>query len=98
MNSSIESVVIPSSITEYELTGLNMFVNCNSLKSVKIESSASLVANMFDRCTSIETIEITGNPSIIGSYAFQGTKIKKLQIPTSVIKIDQSAFAYSDSK
>lgn len=95
MNSSIESVVIPSSITEYELTGLNMFVNCNSLKSVKIESSASLVANMFDRCTSIETIEITGNPSIIGSYAFQGTKIKKLQIPSSVIKIDQSAFAYS---
>ena len=95
-NSSIESVVIPASITEYALTGLNMFVNCKSLKYVKIESSADIVECMFDRCTSLETVEITGAPTKIESYAFQGTKMKSFQIPSSVKEIDAYAFYGSD--
>ena len=64
-NTNIESVVIPATIIEYEVIGLNLFTNCKSLKYVKIESSADIVDNMFDRCTSIETIEITGKPTRI---------------------------------
>ena len=94
-NKTIESVVIPASITEYEVIGLNLFTNCKSLKYVKIESSADIVDSMFDRCTSIETIEITGKPTQIGAYAFQGTKMKSFQIPSSVKMIDSCAFSSS---
>ena len=94
-NTLLESVVIPASITEYEVIGLSLFTNCKSLKYVKIESSADIVDSMFDRCTSLETVEITGKPTAIGACAFQSTKIKSFQIPSSVKKLGYSAFCNS---
>lgn len=75
-NSTIESVIIPSSVTHI---GNNAFENCNQLSKVTFnEGLGSISDNAFASCTKLEELTIPGSVKYIRSGAFCNTGIKKL--------------------
>ncbi len=80
--SSLQSVVIPSSITSIE----GVFFNCSSLTSITIpDSVTSIGAAAFSGCSSLTSITIPDSVTSIGAAAFSGcTGLTSITIPSSV--------------
>lgn len=89
--SSLESVVIPETITEIPDEA---FINCKNLKKVKIPSSVlSIGYCAFAGCSQLAEVEIPNSVTIIGKYAFNECQaLTKVTIPASVTKIERAAF------
>ena len=95
------AVVIPSSVTYYEITysvtsiGEKAFYGCTSLTSIEIPNSvASIGSWAFDGCKGLTSVTIGNSVTSIGMEAFYGcTGLTSVTIPNSVTSIGYGAFA-----
>lgn len=89
-NTSLESVVIPETVTQI---GGFMFDGCTNLKSIKLPDNLEDMWQYAFTRTSIEEIEIPGTVSSIIPYTFfSSKKLKKVVINEGTKKILGSAF------
>lgn len=86
--SSLQNVIIPSSITSID------FRNCSSLQNVTIPSSVtSIGSEAFRNCTSLQSMSIPDSVTSIGSYAFSGcSSLQSVSIPFGVTAISNRTF------
>ena len=93
-NTGIESLVIPSSVTEL---GENAFYGNERLTSVTIPGSIQCIpSHAFSYCSNLEYVVLEDGVQTIDEYAFYGDEsIKEFVLPTSVTTI--SAYAFSCS-
>ena len=90
--SSLQSVVIPDSVTEI---GDYAFSGCTSLQSVVIPDGVTEIgSSAFYGCSSLQSVVIPDGVTEIGDYAFSGcTSLQSVVIPDSVTKIGTDAFS-----
>ena len=89
--SSLESVVIPDSVTDI---GMSVFYDCSSLKSVTIPDSVTSIENAtFCGCSSLKSVIIGDGVTSIGANVFNCcSSLTSVTIPDSVTYIDDHAF------
>ena len=94
--SSLESIVIPNSVTNIEYTA---FSHCDSLTSVEIPNSVTSIASyVFSDCDSLTSIEIPNSVTSIGSFVFSNCdSLTSIEIPNSVTNIGTYAFYYCNN-
>jgi hypothetical protein len=88
---SLESIVIPDSVTDI---GYSAFNGCTSLVSIVIPDSVTGIgASAFYKCTSLTSIVLSDRVTRIGDHTFNGcTSLTSIEIPNSVTSIGVSAF------
>ena len=80
-----------------EIIGKYAFIDSDSLKSVVLPNTITQIeAYAFYSCNSISNINIPYGVEIIGDYAFCGCNLTNIEIPQSVIKIGELAFAINE--
>jgi len=89
-DSSLETLVIPSSVTEI---GEGAFRGCTSLRSVVIpEDVTEIGPGAFEGCTSLASVTIPSSVTGIGDSAFEGcTSLSMARVPAGlkVSKVSQ---------
>jgi len=97
--SSLDEVIIPDSVTTFNSAdGANLwtFGNNTSLRRVVIgEGIHDIPASAFRGATNLETVDLGTTVQTIGANAFLGTGLQKLELPDSVMRIYNFAFADS---
>ena len=90
---SIESVVIPDSIT---YVGSNSFEECKNLKSVTIGNGITKIESQtFKYCSKLADVKLSEGIITIGEGAFANCQtLEKIDIPDSVEYIEDSAFYF----
>ena len=90
-HSSLEKIVIPSSVTSI---GAYAFYECRSLTSLVIPASVtSMGDSVFRECRSLTSITIPASVTSIGNSAFyECSSLENVVIPASVTSIGDSAF------
>lgn len=90
-NSTVTSVVIPSSVTSINK---NAFKNFNKLTTVSgMENVTDIDSYAFYNCRALTSVELKDGLRTIGSDCFENcTKLKSINIPNSVEEINGSAF------
>ncbi|MDE5829428.1 MAG: leucine-rich repeat domain-containing protein [Duncaniella sp.] len=90
--SSLESVVIPNSVTGI---GSYAFEDCSSLQSVEIPNSVTSIYDYaFSGCSSLQSIDIPNSVISIGERAFRDcSSLQSVVIPNSITKIDSYVFS-----
>ena len=96
-------ITIPSSVTYnekiYQVTaiGSSAFKTCNSLNSVSIPSSVTMIGNSAFEYTNLTSITIPNSVTSIGERAFYFCEnLTSVSIPNSVTNIGSYAFQYCD--
>lgn len=99
-NTSIESITIPATVTEIEPAA---FANANKLKSIKVKRG-NKVYDSRGGCNAIVesasgrlvqacvTTKIPEGIKIIGRNAFKGVEKESIEIPSSVVELENGAF------
>ena len=79
--------------------GDSAFAGCDSLASVVIPNSVTLIGDYAFRRAYLESIEIPNSVTLIGDYAFSGARLESIEIPNSVTVIGCGVFseAYLES-
>ena len=92
-NSSLVSVVIPSSVDGD--VGTNIFDNCQSLTTVTINPGLkSITSYMFNSCSSLKSINIPSTVNEIGFLAFYNCQsLKTVIIPNGVTELVTNLFS-----
>ena len=87
----VETVVIPSTVTDVQR---EMFKDCVNLNSVVLSSSLDTIeASVFENCISLVQVIMPDELKEISYRAFAGcTSLETLVIPASVTSIDDTAF------
>ena len=89
-NATIESVVVPDSITKL---GSGVFYGCPNLKSVVLPAYTEIGSNTFKDCISLEDVDIASGTRLIGEWMFYGcTDLERITLPDSVTTIGNNAF------
>jgi hypothetical protein len=92
------AVDIPSTINGLPVTviGLDAFVGCASLTSVRIPNSVTIIeGGAFNSCISLAGVTIPNGITNIGPSAFRNCpSLTSITIPDSVTSIGSDAFAY----
>ena len=90
-NSTVETVVLPSSI---ESIGKIAFGDCKNLKSINIPNSVTSIGDgAFYGCSSLTSLHIPDGIKRIGNNMFWGcVELTDVTIPNSVTIIDEEAF------
>lgn len=93
-NASIQSYVIPNSITSI---GDEAFYYCRSLTDITIPNSVTSIGYWaFAYCSGLANVKIPDSVTSIGEGAFVGcSKLTSITIPNSVTSIGNSAFTYT---
>ena len=93
----IESIVLPSSVTEM---GTSAFEGCASLSSVSVSSPSKLETIgecAFKNCSALAQIEIPGTVTTIGRYAFENSGLTSITVPATVTSLGDQAFSNCQS-
>ena len=95
-NSSLQSIVIPESVTEI---GDGTFWGCDSLQSIVIPDSVTEIGKeAFYGCYLLQNIVIPNSVTSIGDSTFwSSTSLQSIVIPDSVTEINKGAFGRCDS-
>lgn len=81
-------------VRQVSFIGKAAFLNCHSLSSISLSPKLESIENFtFYGCRNLRNISLPQNLKAIGDFAFWGTSIEILEVPASVIKIGNSAFA-----
>lgn len=67
---------------------------CDKLESVAISGNGIIPSGLFARCSKLKNVTINEGITGIGESAFRETAIKKLILPSTVITVNDNAFAY----
>ena len=67
---------------------------CDKLESVAISGNGIIPSGLFARCSKLNNVTINEGITGIGESAFRETSIKKLILPSTVITVNDNAFAY----
>lgn len=67
---------------------------CDKLESVTISGNGIIPSGLFAECSRLKNVTINEGITIIGESAFSETVIKKLVLPSTVIAVNNNAFAY----
>ena len=67
---------------------------CDKLESVTISGNGIIPAGLFAECSRLKNVTINEGITIIGESAFRETILKKLVLPSTVITVNDNAFAY----
>lgn len=67
---------------------------CDKLESVIISGNGIIPSGLFAECNKLKNVTINEGITIIGESAFRETVIKKLVLPSTVITVNDNAFAY----
>lgn len=67
---------------------------CDKLESVTISGNGIIPSELFAECSRLKNVTINEGITIIGESAFRETVIKKLVLPSTVIAVNDNAFAY----
>ena len=95
MNSSVESLTLPESVTEY---GDHIFYGSQNLSYVELPANMKEIPmGIFWDCKSLKRINLPNGLEKIGNASFYGSGLEKLTIPASVKVIDDWAFAWLTS-
>lgn len=88
---SIESIVIPNSVTHI---GFGAFKFCKSLKEVTIsEGLTEIGPYSFSRCSALTSVNIPESVKSIGMYAFEyAESLEELKLPKNIETIGDGAF------
>lgn len=90
-NVNLTSVSLPSTIKKINR---GAFTNCTNLQNVYLSEGIEIIDySSFNTCSLLSNIKLPNTIKEIGKFAFSRTNIKKLVIPSSVIKIGQSAYS-----
>lgn len=91
LQSGLESVVLPDSVTSIEN---NAFTECTSLKEITWSKSLETIGgSVFSGCTSLEAITLPDSMKTIGATAFHGcTGLKTVEVPDGLTSIGSYAF------
>lgn len=93
-NRQMVKAELPSSLFVKGQIGEGLFLNCSSLKDVKIPKRTKIIPEgLFEACSSLENISIPSSVVEIKSYAFSGCAMKKLTIPDGVEILGERCFA-----
>ena len=94
--SSLESVLVPSSITT---VGVSAFRDCASLTDVTFYGNNNAVpAECFYNCTALKNVRLSVNLKMIQSYAFAGcSSLEYVELFDSVTYIAPNAFDGADN-
>ena len=99
-HTSIERITIPATVTEI---GPSAFANANKLKSIKVKRGNkvydsrggcnAIIESASDRLVqACVTTKIPEGIKIIGRNAFKGVEKESLEIPSSVVELENGAF------
>ncbi len=97
---NIETVSIPSTITEFTLGDYNSslfsdaFEDCESLVNLTLAEGLTCIGNQaFKGCTSLETVDIPSTITEWGEYSFDGcTSLKNITLHDGITTIGGGAF------
>lgn len=93
--SNLQSITIPSLVSTIPA---NTFAGCTSLQNVTIGSSVETISsNAFENCASLQSIAFPTSVKTIGSFAFAHSGLQSLNIPYSVLEIEEQAFSNSSN-
>lgn len=96
-NSNLEEVTIPSKVSDLQY---GAFQSCKNLKSVKFEQDSELQtigSSTFYSCEKLTDIVIPDGVEEIGKAGFAESGLISIDIPDSVINIEDNLFYYCDS-
>ena len=89
-NTPLTSIVIPDSVTSI---AQGAFYYCADLASVKLPAELDEIYPLvFQGCTSLKSIDLPESLRIIGRQAFSHAGLTAIEIPDSVVLIDENAF------
>ncbi len=89
-STGLTSIELPG---HYEELGMRAFAYCTNLATANIPNGITVIKNGVFRGAALTSIEIHDRIEHIMPNAFKGTKIKEVNIPASVKRIDEGAFA-----
>ena len=69
---------------------------CDKLESVTISGNGIIPSGLFAGCSKLKNVTINEGITSIGESAFRETVIKKLILPSTVITVNDNAFAYCE--
>lgn len=89
--SSVESVVLPSTLQEIKFHAFN---SCKKLSSITIPEGVTKVEyNTFEDCESLRSVTLPNSIVTIGEFAFVKCRnLRSIELPSSVKEIGKSAF------
>ena len=88
---ALRSVTLPVVLSSM---GTSVFCNCTSLATVTDNSGLySIPDYTFQNCTALKQFKIRDGITTVGKWAFMGGGLTTLEIPRSVTKIGEMAFA-----
>jgi hypothetical protein len=89
-NTSITSVIIPSSVTSI---GNNAFASCTDLTSISIPNSVTTIGSSAFYLTGLTSVAIPASVTSIGDYTFQSCSgLTNVTIPYGITSIGVNAF------
>ena len=75
-----------------DIIGKNCFAGCRSIKSVDLSNVKLILKEAFQGCYTLTTVSFSSGLKYIGCAAFGYTKLRSFKVPSSVIRIGNSAF------
>lgn len=90
-NSSIETVIIPSTVREI---GTSAFASCSSLRTVTLYPGLESVGDSaFSECTSLVSMTLPDGVRTLGNKVFEGCPEMSLSLPVSLEKLGTNVFS-----
>ena len=92
--SSVESINIPSTITQFDTY---TFYYCKYLKKVELLEGLTIIRNFAFAYSGVESIEIPKSITQLGDFAFAWSGVESIEIPKSITQLGNYAFVYCTS-